>query len=225
MTVMRHHFLGLLGAVGCGLVLLAPSWASGQATTPQISIAATPPLLNFNRDPTTITGQLTGLPNVTGVRVTLRAAAFPYRNFNTLARTATDGEGRYTFVVTPPANRQYTVLASSRPRAQSGTVGVLVVRQVTIKVSSGAPKIGSQYRVSGFAYPANDGLRVLLQYQRGADWHTVATNRLFDVGSVRSGYRFKLSAPRRPTRLRVVVTDDGKFVASPSNSRSIRPKR
>jgi hypothetical protein len=99
-----------------------------------------------------------------------------------------------------------------------------VLRQVTIKRSSAKPRAGGRLRVSGFVYPKEDRDVVTLQFGDGASWRTVRTSRTYNVGDVRSGYRFALSAPGRRTKVRVLLPQDRQHPPSASGIRSLRPR-
>jgi hypothetical protein len=204
--------------------VLVPSLATGQQPGRQVTLVAEPALIRFNTANVSVHGQLVGVSNPGRVRVTLRSAVSPYRRFRPRARMNARPDGTFAFTVAPSVNTQYEVVALARPSPQSPAVGVLVLRQVTIKLSSATPRAGRRLRVSGFVYPKEDGDAIALQFGDGTNWRTVQTARIYDVGSGRSGYGFVRAAPRRRTQVRVVLPADGQHPDSASGARSLRPR-
>jgi hypothetical protein len=209
-----------------GLFAVAAVAVPATAQTPEraVSLAASTQLIKYNKDPVQLTGQLTGVQNPANLvnqRVTLRSAIAPYRQFRTRARGRTAADGTFSFTVQPGENVRYDAGAAAR---RSPPVQILVMRQVTIKLSSGTPRRGGRLRISGYSYPKRDGDAVDLQFGDGTNWTTVQRGRFYDVGSTRSGYRFTVPTPRRRTLVRVVAPDTPRWVTSPSSSRSVRPR-
>jgi hypothetical protein len=75
-------------------------------------------------------------------------------------------------------------------------------------------------------YPKEPGDAVELQYETAAGWRTVQTDRTCSVDTTRSAYAFtrRARAPRKRTRLRVVLPDDGEHPPSASGVRTLRPR-
>jgi len=216
---------GALRAAGLGAIaLLLPALAAAQNAGRSITLVAEPALIKFHTTNVSVHGQLQGVAKPGNVRVTLRSAVYPFKSFRVLGRGRTDASGAFAFTVAPSVNTQYDATASAKPNLRSQPVGVLVLRQVTIKLSSGSPRAGRRFRVSGFVYPKEDGDTVELQFERGGTWRTVQTGRIYDVGRVRSGYRFVLAAPHRRTAVRVLLPEDPQHPPSASNVRSVRPR-
>jgi hypothetical protein len=203
---------------------LVPALAAAQQPSRQATLVAEPALITFSTANVSVHGQLVGVPNPARVRVTLRSAVSPYRRFRPRARMNARPDGTFAFTVAPSVNTQYDVVAAARPSLQSPAVGVLVLRQVTIKLSSATPRAGKRLRVSGVVYPKEDGDGIALQFGDGTNWRTVQTGRIYDVGAGRSGYGFVRAAPRRRTQVRVVLPADAQHPDSASSARSLRPR-
>jgi hypothetical protein len=208
--------------LAAGLLLL-PATATGQGTG-TVALTATPALIKFNTTPVAVGGTFSGAQKVAGVRVTLQRAVFPYTRFRAFARTQTDASGGFAFTVTPAVNTQYAAVAAGKPTVRSQPVGVLVLRQVTIKLSTATPRARHPIRVAGYVYPREPGDAVELQYETAAGWRTVQTDRTYSVDTTRSGYALTRRAPRKRTRLRVVLPDDGQHPPSASGVRTLRPR-
>jgi hypothetical protein len=208
--------------LAAGLLLL-PATATGQGTG-TVALTATPALIKFNTTPVAVGGTFSGAQKVAGVRVTLQRAVFPYTRFRAFARTQTDASGGFAFTVTPAVNTQYAAVAAGKPTVRSQPVGVLVLRQVTIKLSTARPRARHPIRVAGYVYPREPGDAVELQYETAAGWRTVQTDRTYSVDTTRSAYAFTRRAPRKRTRLRVVLPDDGQHPPSASGVRTLRPR-
>ncbi len=208
-----------------GAALLVPALAAAQNAGRSITLVAEPALIKFHTTNVSVHGQLQGVAKPGNVRVTLRRAVYPFKSFRIQARGRTDANGGFAFTVAPSVNTQYEATAAAKPNLRSPPAGVLVLRQVTIKLSSGSPRAGRRFRVSGFVYPKEDGDNVELQFENGGVWRTVQTGRIYDVGRVRSGYRFVLAAPHRRTAVRVLLPEDHQHPPSASNVRSVRPRR
>jgi hypothetical protein len=219
MTPRGLRMAGLSGAV-----LLIPALA-GAKDAGQVTLTAEPALIKFHTTNVSVHGQLVGVAKPGNVQVTLRRAVYPFKSFRVQARGRTDSTGDFAFTVAPSVNTQYQATAAAKPNVRSPAVGVLVLRQVTIKLSSGHPRAGRRFRVSGFVYPKEDGDNVELQFGRGGTWRTVQTGRIYDVGRVRSGYRFVLAAPHLRANVRVVLPEDQQHPPSASNVRPVRPRR
>jgi hypothetical protein len=205
--------------------VLVPALAGAQAPQRSVTLSASQQLIKFNTTTSTLSGQLMGVQKPANVRITLQRATFPYQRFRALARLRTDATGSFSFTVAPAVNTQYRVVAATKPALQSATVGVLVLPQVTIKLSSGHPRAGHPLRVSGYVYPKENRAGVELQFARTANWRVVRTGQTYDVGgSVRSGYSFVLAAPHLPQRVRVVVTQSNSHAPSASHQRALRPR-
>jgi hypothetical protein len=204
-------------------LLLVPATATGQGTG-TVALTATPALIKFNTTPVAVGGTFSGVQKVAGVRVTLLRALFPFRQFRAYARTQTDASGGFAFTVSPAVNTQYAAVVAGKPTVRSQPVGVLVLRQVTIKLSTARPRAGHRIRVAGFVYPEEDGDVVQLQYETAGGWRTVQSDRTYNVGTTRSAYAFTRRAPRKRTRLRVVLPDDGQHPPSASGVRTLRPR-
>ena len=208
--------------LAAGLLLL-PATATGQGTG-TVTLTATPALIKFNTTPVAVGGTFSGVQNVAGVRVTLQRATFPFTRFRAFARTQTDASGGFAFTVTPAVNTHYAAVAAGKPTVRSQPVGVLVLRQVTIKLSTATPRARHPIRVAGYVYPKEPGDAVELQYETAAGWHTVQSDRTYSVDTTRSAYAFTRAAPRKRTRLRVVLPDDGQHPPSASGVRTLRPR-
>ena len=112
-------------ALSIALALLAPGAATAMSskaapgtTANAITIAASPLLVRFGGT-STIAGQLTGSKN-DGVKVELQESPYPFAAFNNQGATATtDPTGNYSFVVTPPLNTRYQVVAKASPSVTS----------------------------------------------------------------------------------------------------------
>jgi len=207
------------------IAVLIPALAGAQAPQRSVTLAASQQLIKFNTTMSTLTGQLVGVPKPANVRITLQRAVFPYQRFRALQRVRADATGSFSFTVAPAVNTQYRVVAATKPALQSTTVGVLVMPQVTIKLSSGHPRAGHPLRVSGYVYPEDNRAGVELQFTRTANWRVVRTGQAYDIGgSVRSGYSFVLPAPHLAQRVRVVVTQDNNHAPSASHQRALRPR-
>src|SRR4029079_19791522 len=112
----------------------------------QLSVASMPNVVLFPAG-SAVSGQLTGVPNVVGIALTLERSQYPFQSFSRLATGATGAGGAYSFAETPTATTRYRVTAQTSPRIMSAKVDVLVKKRVTIAAR------GS--RVSGLVAPAH----------------------------------------------------------------------
>jgi hypothetical protein len=170
--------------------------APGQTGT-GLSIAARPNPLVWG-GATTISGQLTGARQTSGVDVTLRQNPFPYTGgFKALATVKTDAQGRYAFARKPKLNTRYEVQARPRPgpNVTSAALQVRVRSKVTLRLSDSTPARGQRVRFSGSVYPAHDGRLVSLQRRTSTGrFVTVARTPLRHVLSgVRSSFARSLT--------------------------------
>ena len=138
--------------------------AAGQ-TTPALRGGAAPNPLVWG-GATTISGQLTGARQISGVDVTLRQNPYPYTGgFRPIATVKTDAVGRFAFLRRPKYNTRYQVTANPRGArnltSQVLQVGVRV--KVTLRLSDSTPARRQRVRFSGSVYPAHDGRIVYLQ--------------------------------------------------------------
>jgi hypothetical protein len=69
----------------------------------QVSIASMPHVVLFPGG-SAVSGQLTGVPNVVGIALTLEQSSYPFKSFNRLANGSTSAGGAYTFAVSPAGN-------------------------------------------------------------------------------------------------------------------------
>jgi hypothetical protein len=158
-----------------------------------------------------VSGQLTGVPNVVGIALTLERSQYPFQSFSRLATGATGAGGAYSFAETPTATTRYRVTAQTSPRIMSAKVDVLVKKRVTIAAR------GS--RVSGLVAPAHDGDPVELQRRTNGGYRTVETGRLAGAGTAGARYRFIV---RRAAIYRARVPADPDHLTGTSASRSVR---
>jgi hypothetical protein len=165
--------------------------ASGQ-TPSGLSAAARPNPFVWG-GATTISGQLAGTRQVSGVDVTLRQNPYPYTGgFKPAATIKTDAQGRFAFSRRPKYNTRYEVTA--RPRGSgnltSQVVQVRVRTKVTLRLSDSTPARAQRVRFSGSLYPAHDGRTVYIQRRtRTGRYATVARTRARHVvGGRRSSF-------------------------------------
>jgi hypothetical protein len=209
--------------------VLVPSLATAQQPGRQVTLVAEPALIKFNTANVSVHGQLVGIANPGRVRVTLRSAVSPYRRFRPRARMNARPDGTFAFTVAPSVNTQYQVVAAARPNLQSPAVGVLVLRQVTIKLSSATPRAGKRLRVSGFVYPKEDGDAIALQFGDGTTWRTVQTGRIYDVGpgapATASSAPLRAGAPRSAWYCRPTASTPTARAGRARSGRAERPTR
>ena len=176
----------------------------------QLSIASVPHVVLFPAG-SAVSGQLTGVPNVVGIALTLEQSPYPFRSFKRLADGSTGAGGVYTFGVTPTGNTRYRVTAKTSPRTTSAQVDVLVKKRVTIGARGG--------RVTGLVSPAHDGDPVELQRRARGGYRTVETGRLAGAGTAGGRYRFTV---HRAGVYRARVPADADHLTGTSSSRRVR---
>ena len=176
----------------------------------QLSIASVPNVVLFPAG-SAVSGQLTGVPNVVGIGVTLEQSPYPFKSFKRLADGSTAAGGAYTFAVTPTGNTRYRVTAKTSRRTTSAEVDVLVKKRVTIGARGG--------RISGLVSPAHGGDPVELQRRSHGRYRTVETGGLAGAGTAAGRYRFIV---HRAGVYRARVPADADHLTGTSSSRRVR---
>jgi hypothetical protein len=175
----------------------------------QLSIAASPRVVVFGR-PSTLSGQLAGVPSAVGTPLSLDQSLYPFTSFTPLTTGSTGGGGAYSFAVTPGSNTRYRVTAKTSPPTTSAEIDVLVKKRVTISLR------GS--RISGLVSPAHAGDPVTLQRRVSHGYRTVATGRLASAGSASARYQFTV---HRAGVYRARVPADADHLSGTSSSRRV----
>lgn len=186
-----------------------PGGGGGGGGGNNVSIAATPTTITWGRS-TTITGKVTGSGNA-GVPVDLQADPHPFADngFTTIANSATNAAGDYSFVQQPKLNTRYRVIARTSPAATSAPALVGVRIRVTRRVSDRTPRAGTRVRFAGTACPDHDGKIAYIQRRTSTgSYRTVARTTLRDTGGVCSKYARRIRVRRDGTyRVRVPSVD------------------
>lgn len=174
------------------LVLVPPALSKPASSTSTATIGAAPKVVVIGSS-TNIAGQVTG-KKAAGATVELQAKPFPYSGaFSTVATTAANAAGHYSFNVKPSLNTMYRVSAKTSPTATSPDVLVQVRVRVTQHVSTLNPAAGALVRFSGFVYPAYTGKTVQIQRRTATGWRTVARPTLVSAATVNGQTRSKYS--------------------------------
>jgi hypothetical protein len=176
----------------------------------QVSIASMPHVVLFPGG-SAVSGQLTGVPNVVGIALTLEQSTYPFKSFNRLANGSTSAGGAYTFAVSPAGNTRYRVTAKTSPGTTSAEVDVLVKKRVTIAARG--------RRVTGVVSPAHNGDPVELQRRNHGRYGTVETGRIAGAGTAGGRYRFSV---HRAGVYRARVPADADHLTGTSASRTVR---
>jgi phospholipase C len=149
----------------------APSASAKSASIQRITIQSTPnPSQAGHR--VTISGQLFGRAHAR-VTVTLWQERPGENTFTPVARSTTDGSGRYRMVApgSVDTNRQWYVTAR---RARGATIDHLVTAAVALSLPSGPSAPGRTVTVRGQILPAHPGSSLSIQQRHGGRWTTVA---------------------------------------------------
>jgi phospholipase C len=162
--------------------LCSPGNRASAATAPLtgISISAAPNPATAGQ-PVTVSGRLLGVPSGAkrcGVGVSLWRRLPGQRQFSAVARTATDGRGRYRLRLPAGSvltNRDW--FATAR-RLHSPTVSEQVAAAMTFASTASFAVAGDRETLSGTVYPPRAGRQVLIQERAGRSWRTVRRSRL-----------------------------------------------
>jgi hypothetical protein len=159
---------------------------------------------------TVISGTVGGDKNA-GVSVTLEGTGAPYTGAYQAvgSPTVTDGQGAYSFRVSPQASTRYHVTAKASPPVTSGNRTVHVVPKVSMRVSDKTPSVFQRIRFSGTVTAPGDATRARVQRHRGKRWQTVKGIPLVAGapvdGVARSTYTVEKVIVRNSATYRVVV--------------------
>lgn len=184
-----------------------------------VTLAAAPNPVVFGRA-VTLSGRVRA-PGNNPIQVTLEQDPHPFGDrFTTVGSRATEGNGSYSFTHIPREHTRYRVAAATSPATASAQLLVQVRIRATLRLSDSTPRRGQLVRFSGFAYPAHDGRRVLIQRRTSTgSFRTVARTTLRDAGTSRS--RFSRSfRVRRDGVYRARVSGDANHLTGFSPRRS-----
>jgi hypothetical protein len=158
-------------------------------------------------DQVTISGRL--LAGQPGIDVALWQELPGQAQFATIAHTATDAMGNYTFTQTPATDRRWYVTSGSQ---QSTTIDQWVSALVNVTATTKRRGAGRIVELSGHVAPSHAGERVLLERMIAGQWKVLARARLGPASS----YRIARLMPRAAIKLRAVLPADGRNAESVS---------
>jgi hypothetical protein len=171
-----------------------------------LTISAGPNPSN-HRDQVTISGRL--LAGQAGTDVALWEELPGQTQFATIAHTATDAMGNYTFTQTPATDRRWYVTSGS---LQSTTIDQWVSAQVNVTASTKRRAQGRIVELRGNVAPSHAGERVLLERLIAGQWKVLARPRLGPASS----YRIARLMPGGAIELRALLPADSRNAESVS---------
>jgi hypothetical protein len=137
-----------------------------------------------------VTGRLSGLGGggIAGAPVEIQQVGARGRG-TTIATVTTDGQGAWSFTLTPAANAQLRALHRPGPAAVSDVAMIAVAPALTLALVSAAP-----LRVTGTVSPAGQHVTIDLYRVSHGRRHLVAAKRVAHAGGQ---FVARLKAPRR----------------------------